>query len=175
MQISNLRAAINSGLVRSNRWRVLVDFPAYAGTNADGQQASILARSTNTPASTLGVIDVAWGGRILPVPGDRTYEEFDITFIGVNDMFVYDAFQRWSENVNGSDSNRGLTVLSDVYSDFTLQLMDTNDNITKTFVLNDAFPSVVGAMSMDAGEMDGYSTFQVTVRYVSYSQPNVTL
>jgi hypothetical protein len=174
MQISSLRAAINSGLVRSNRWRVLVDYPTYAGTTQDSQQASILARSTNTPASTLGVIDVSWGGRILPVPGDRTYEEFDITFIGVNDMNVYNAFVRWSENMNGSDSNQGLTSLSDVYSDFTLQLMDTNDNITKSYVLGDGFPSVVGPMSMDAGEMDGYSTFQVTIRYVSYSQPGVT-
>ena len=175
MQISTLRNQISSGLVRSNRWRVLVDFPAYAGSNADGTQASVLARSTNTPSSTVGVIELAWGGRQVPIPGDRTYEEFDITFIGVNDMKVYNAFQRWSENINGSDSNRGLTDLSVIFSDFTLQLMDVNDNITKTFVLHDGWPAVVGQMSMDAGEMDGYSTFQVSIRYVNSSQPNVTL
>jgi hypothetical protein len=174
MQIQMLRNQISSGLARTNRWRVLVDFPAYAGTNADGLQASVLARSTNTPASTVGVIDLAWGGRLIPIPGDRTYEEFDITFIGVNDMNVYNAFQRWSENINGSDSNRGLTNLGDIFSDFTLQLMDTNDNITKTYVLHDGWPSVVGQMSMDAGEMDGYATFSITVRYVNSSQPNVS-
>ena len=175
MQISQLRQQISSGLARTNRWRVLVDFPAYAGTNADGYQASVLARSTNTPASTVGIIDLAWGGRQIPIPGDRTYEEFDITFIGVNDMNVYNAFQRWSENINGSGSNRGLTNLGDIFSDFTLQLMDTNDNITKTYVLHDGWPAVVGQMSMDAGEMDGYATFIVTIRYVNSSQPNVSL
>lgn len=174
MQISQLRQSISSGLVRTNRWRVLVDFPTYAGTNADGQQASVLARSTETPASNIGVIEVNYGGRTIPIPGDRTYEEFNITFIGVNDMNVYNAFQSWSENINGSDSNSGLTNLADIFSDFTLQLMDVDDNITKTYVLHDGWPHTVGPMSMDAGEMDGYSTFSIAIRYVSNSQPNVS-
>jgi hypothetical protein len=175
MQISKLRAAIKSGLVRSNRWRVLVNFPGYAGNGANGEQASLQARTTNTPPSTMGVIDLTWGGRNLPIPGDRQYEEFTVTFIGVNDMNVYNAFQKWSENVNGSDSNRGLTNLDDIMNDVSLELMNVNDVVTKTYILHDAWPSVVGQMSMDSGEMDGYSTFDVTFRYVNYTQPGVTL
>lgn len=175
MQISSIRAAISSGLVRNNRWRVLVNFPSYAGSGADGQQASLLARTTNTPSSNMGVIDLTWGGRNLPIPGDRTYEEFTVTFIGVNDMKVFNAFQAWSENINGSDSNAGLTDLSLIMNDITLNLMDVNDQITKTFLLHDAWPSVIGQMSLDSGEMDGYSQFDVTFRYISYTQPGVTL
>jgi len=175
MQISQLRAAIRSGLVRSNRWRVTVNFPGYAGTGADGQQASLLARTTNTPSATIGVIDLTWGGRNLPIPGDRTYEEFTVTFIGVNDMNVYNAFQKWSENINGSDSNKGLTNLDTIMNDLQLELLDVNDNVTKTYLLHDAWPATVGQMSMDSGEMDGYSQYDVTFRYVSYTQPNVTL
>lgn len=175
MQISMLRNSISSGLARNNRWRVLVDFPVYAGTNADAQQASILARSTETPASSIGVIEVNYGGRTIPIPGDRTYDEFTVTFIGVNDMNVYNAFQRWSETINGSESNQGLTNLGDIFSDFTLQLMDVDDNITKTYVLHDGWPHIVGPMNMDAGEMDGYATFQISIRYVYNSQPNVSL
>lgn len=175
MQISQLRAAIRSGLVRSNRWRVLVNFPGYAGNGSDGQQASLLARTTNTPSATVGVIDLTWGGRNLPIPGDRQYEEFTVTFIGVNDMNVYNAFQAWSENVNGSETNRGLTDLEQIMNDVQLELMDVNDQVTKTFLLHDAWPSIVGQMSLDSGEMDGYSQFDVTFRYVQYSQPGVTL
>jgi len=174
MQISQLRAAIKSGLVRSNRWRVLVNFPAYAGSGTNGQQASLLARTTNTPASNIGVIDLTWGGRNLPIPGDRTYEEFTVTFIGVNDMNVFNAFQKWSENINGSESNKGLTNLDNIMNDVTLEMMDVNDNVTKTFVLHDAWPATVGQMSLDSGEMDGYSQFDVVFRYVHYTQPSVT-
>ena len=175
MQISALRNAIKSGLVRSNRWRVLVNFPGYAGTGANGQQASLLARTTNTPSATMGVIDLTWGGRNLPIPGDRTYEEFTVTFIGVNDMNVYNAFQKWSENINGSSSNRGLTNLDTIMNDVTLEMMDVNDQVTKTYILHDSWPATVGQMSLDSGEMDGYSQFDVVFRYVEYSQPNVTL
>lgn len=175
MQISQLRAAIKSGLVRSNRWRVTVNFPGYAGSGADGQQASLLARTTNTPSATVGVIDLTWGGRNLPIPGDRTYEEFTVTFIGVNDMNVYNAFQKWSENINGSESNKGLTNLEQIMNDVTLELLDVNDQVTKTYILHDGWPATVGQMSLDSGEMDGYSQFDVTFRYVQYTQPNVTL
>lgn len=175
MQISQLRQAIRSGLVRNNRWRVLVNFPGYAGNAQNGQQASLLARTANTPSATIGAIDLTWGGRNLPIPGDRTYEEFTVTFIGVNDQQVYNAFQKWSENINGSDSNRGLTNLDNIMNDVTLQLLDVNDQVTKTYVLHDAWPQVVGQMTMDSGEMDGYATYDVTFRYVQYSQPNVTL
>jgi hypothetical protein len=175
MQISQLRAAIKSGLTRSNRWRVLVNFPGYAGNAGNGQQASLLARTTNTPSATVGVIDLTWGGRNLPIPGDRQYEEFTVTFIGVNDMNVYNAFQKWSENVNGSESNRGLTDLEQIMNDVQLELMNVNDQVTKTFILHDAWPAIVGQMSLDSGEMDGYSQFDVTFRYVQYSQPGVSL
>lgn len=175
MQISQLRQAVRSGLVRTNRWRVTITLPGYAGSQADSQQASLLARTTSTPSANVGVIDLTWGGRNLPIPGDRTYEEFTVTFIGVNDQNVYNAFQKWSENINGSDSNKGLTNLDDIMNDITLELLDVNDNVTKTYTLHDAWPSVVGQMSMDSGEMDGYAQYDVTFRYVSYDQPNVTL
>ena len=172
--ISQLRGAIRSGLTRTNRWRVVVNLPSYAGSNSDGQQAALLARTTATPSSTVGTIEVSWGGRNLPVPGDRTYEDFQVTFIGVNDMKVYNAFQKWSEAMNGSESNSGLTNLDEIMSDITLQLLDVNDVVTKTFVLIDAWPSVVGQMSMDAGAMDAFAEFDVNFKYTSYTQPNIT-
>ena len=175
MQISQLVSAISSGLTRTNRWQVLFSFPTYAGSNTDGLQASLLARSTSTPASNIGVIEVPWGGRELPVPGDRTYDQFDVTFISVNDMNVFNAFQAWSENINGSASNNGLGSLAGAYANITLNLLDTNDQITKTWILNDAWPPVVGAMTMDAGEMNNFGTFSVTLRYTNYTQPGVTL
>jgi T4-like virus tail tube protein gp19 len=175
MQILSLGQAIKSGLVRSNRWRVVVNFPGYAGNGADGAQAALLARTTNTPSANIGVIDLTWGGRNLPIPGDRTYEEFTVTFIGVNDMKVYNAFQKWSENINGSDSNRGLTNLDTIMNDITLELLDVNDQVTKTYLLHDSWPAAVGQMSLDSGEMDGYSQFDVIFRYISYTQPNITI
>lgn len=166
--ITAFRGAVRSGLVRQHKWQVQVNFPDYAGSNDAVRQASLLARTTTTPSSTLGVIEVGWGGRTLPVPGDRTFEEFTVGFIGVNDFNVRNAFERWSEAINGSATNTGLTALDDFMRDIQLDLMDVNDNITKTYILKDAYPTIVSGMDMDSGAMDSYAEFQVTFRYINY-------
>jgi hypothetical protein len=167
--ISAFRGAIRSGVQRQHKWEVQINFPAYAGSNDTVRQASLLARTTALPESTLGVMDVNWGGRTLPLPGDRTYGEFSINFIGVNDNNVYFAFQRWSEAINGSDSNSGLTALDDFMRDVQLQLKDMGDATTMTYILRDAWPTVVSGVELDSGALDSYTDFTVTFRYVNYS------
>lgn len=166
--ITEFRNALKSGVLRQHKWSVLVNFPDFAGNNDNVRQASLLARTAATPASNLGVIEVPWGGRVLPLPGDRTYEEFTVTFIGVNDMNVRNAFERWSENINGSQSNTGIVNPEDFVKDIQFDLMNINDEIVKTYNLKDAFPSVVGGMDMDAGSQDSFSEFTVTFRYINY-------
>lgn len=167
--ITAFRGAVRSGVVRQHKWQVQINFPEYAASNDTVRQASLLARTTSTPSSTLGVIEVPWGGRILPLPGDRTYEEFTVTFIAVNDMNVRNGFERWSEAMNGSETNTGLTALDDFMRDISLDLMDVNDNVTKTYVLKDAYPTVVGSLELDAGSVDSFAEFSVTFRYVNYA------
>lgn len=166
--ISEFRGAIKSGLVRQHKWRIVFDWPAGVGTVDAARQASLLARTASVPQSMIGVIELGWGGRILPWPGDRAYEEFTVNFIGVNDHNVRDALEQWSEAINGSESNTGLTDMDDFSRDITLQLLDASDRVTKTYVLRDAWPSIVGTSELDAGAMDTYAEFSVTFRYVTY-------
>jgi len=173
-RISELRQALASGLQRQHRWQIVFSFPTYAGTGADGEQASLLARTASMPASTLGVIEVNYSGRVLPIAGDRTYEEFTVNFIEVNDHKVRAALEKWSENINGSTSNTGISNLNDYMRDITLNLLDASDKITKTYVLKDAFPSVVGAGDLDQGAMDTYVEFPVTFRYIEYQIAGIT-
>lgn len=166
--VTEFRNAIRSGLARQHKWRCIINFPDFAGGNADVKQASLLARTANTPSSTVGVIDLPWGGRILPVPGDRTFEEFTVNFIAVNDMNVRNAFERWSEGINGSASNTGFVNLDDFTKDLQFDMLDVNENVTKTYVLKDAWPQMVEGMTMDSGSQDSYAEFQVVFRYVNF-------
>ncbi|BAU39994.1 hypothetical protein [Ralstonia phage RSP15] len=166
--ITSFRNALRAGLTRQHKFRVLVNFPTYAGNNDSVRQASLLARTTAVPSSTVGVIELMWGGRQLPLPGDRTYEEFTCTFISTNDHTIRNAFERWSEAINGSDSNTGLTNSDDYMRDIQFDLLDASDNVVKTYLLKDAWPTVVGAMDMDAGAQDSFGEFPVTLRYLNY-------
>lgn len=167
--ISQFRAAIKSGLVRQHKWRVLINFPEVAAGTDAIRQASLLARTATSPSSNLGVIELNWGGRVLPVPGDRIFEEFPVTFIAVNDMNVRDAFERWSQLINGNDTNTGLSNLDDGFRDIQFDLLDQNDQVTKTYVLRDAYPLTVAGMDLDAGATDSFAEFQVVFRYINWS------
>lgn len=172
--ITEFRQAIKSGLVRQHKWRITFNFPTYAGSGEDGRQASLQARTANIPSSTLGVMEVPYGGRVLPLPGDRQYEEFTTNFIAVNDHKVRNALESWSENINGSESNVGLSALEDFMRDITLELLDSQDRVTKVYVLKDAWPVIVGQSDLDQGSQDSFVEFPVTWRYINY-ESNTTL
>lgn len=167
--ITEFRSAIKSGVVRQHKWRVIFNFPAYASTSEVAHQGSLQARTANVPSSTLGVMELPWGGRVLPLPGDRQYEEFTTNFIAVNDHKVRDALERWSEGINGSESNLGLSNLADYMRDIVLEMLDSQDNVTKVYVLKDAWPVIVGASDLDQGSQDSFVEFPVTWRYINYA------
>ena len=88
MSVQDLKNAVKSGLYRNHKWRVFLNFPEFAGTADVVKQASVLARISKTPPSTMGVIEVPFEGRTVPIPGDRSFEEFAVTILATNDMRV---------------------------------------------------------------------------------------
>ena len=166
--ITDFKSALASGVQRQHKWRVLLSFPASVVVANDTiREASLLATTTSTPTSQIGVIEVAWGGRIVPIPGDRNFStEMPITFVSVNDDATYEAFMRWQNALNTYAGNT--SVSSDVYADIELQLLDQSDNVTSAFVLRDAFPVTVGEKALDATAMDSFSQFDVSIRYTYF-------
>lgn len=165
--ITDFKNSIKSGLVRQHKWRVVFSMPSFAAVGDTSQAASLQARTSQIPASNIGVMEVNWGGRTLPLPGDRRYDEFTTNFVAVNDHNVRDALEKWSEGINGSESNTGLINSDDYMRDVTLQLLDQNDNVTKEYVLRDAWPSIVGQSDLDQGALDSFVEFPCTWRYVN--------
>lgn len=165
--ITDFKSALASGVQRQHKWRVLLSFPAsVVVANETIREASLLATTTSTPTSQIGVIEVSWGGRIVPIPGDRNFStEMPITFVSVNDDATYEAFMRWQDAMNSFEGNYGV---SDVYADIELQLLDQSDNVTSSFVLRDAFPVTVGEKALDATAMDSYATFDCSIRYTHF-------
>lgn len=165
--VTNFRSAINrhNGIQRQHRWRVNLSFPNAVATSDDTRDASLLATTTTTPKSVLGEILIPWGGREMPMPGDRKFEPLSITFIGVEDDFHHTLFEAWSEQFNGSDSNTAAGDFVDLYADIEIELLDKNDNVVKTYVLEQAWPQEVGELTLDQSAQDAFNQFTVIVRY----------
>ena len=74
------------GGVRPNLFQVQHEFPELAKPS-DASLESYLCKSAALPASTVGTVELPFRGRVLKVPGDRTFESWTATF------YMDDAFE----------------------------------------------------------------------------------
>lgn len=172
--ITNFRSAIerHRGVQRQHRWRVNLSFPAAVASSEETRDASLLAITTTTPKSVMGEIMVPFGGREMPLPGDRKFEPITMTFIGVEDDFHHSLFEAWSEQFNGTDSNTASGEYVDLYRDIEIQLLDKNDNVVKSYMLESAWPQEVGELNLDQTAQDSYGQFSIILRFFKSRNPN---
>ncbi|QZI90463.1 hypothetical protein MYOV003v1_p0139 [Vibrio phage 207E48.1] len=172
--VQDFRAALQrrGGVGRQHRWRVIVNLPPFAASPDLLKDASLMALTTQTPNGVLGEISIPWGGREIPLPGDRKYEVFPITFIASEDDSVHTAFEIWQQGINGDRNNASTIANDDSMRDFTLQLLDQNDSVVKEYVLEGAWPQEVGQLELDQTAQDSYGQFTVNLRYIMSTTAN---
>lgn len=166
-RITDFRAGVtkHGGVMRQYRWRFNFSFPASVASSDETKDVSVMAITSTTPKSVLGELMIPFGGREMPLPGDRKFEPISVTFIGVEDDFHHTIFERWSEAFNGTESNTAVAALEDLYKDIEIELLDKNDNVIKTYKLEDAWPQEVGELTLDQTSQDSYSQFTVVLRF----------
>jgi hypothetical protein len=102
-RIADIRATLKGGGARPNLFEVSI--PAKAGifayTGNDSQnEAKILVKAAQLPASNVASIDVPFRGRIMKVAGDRTFDTWTVTVINDVDFALRTAFQNWMQAIN---------------------------------------------------------------------------
>lgn len=169
MSISQFKANLSGGGARSNRFEVLVEFPAFAGGSEEIRKTPFLVTSTQLPGSTLGVIERMFRGRPLKLAGDRVVDEWPVSFLNDTDFALRDAFERWHNAINGFNSNTGISTPDEYMSTVTVYQLDSNDNRIKEYVLRMAFPSVVSPIELGQDTNDTIEEFEVTFQYSDMS------
>jgi len=172
--ISEFKAALTGGGARSNRFEVLVEFPAFAGGSEDTRKTPFLVSSTSLPASTLGTIERPFRGRALKLAGDRTFDEWTASFVNDTDFALRDAFERWQNAINGYNSNTGLTSPEDYMTTVSVYQLDSQDNRIKEYILKMAYPSNVGAIELGQDTNDSIEEFEVSFQFSDMTSNTTT-
>jgi hypothetical protein len=171
MNIDNFRKVFKGG-TRQNRFRIDGDL-FVAGTErkfsqltADGQ---LLAKATQVPPSTIGIIPVPFRGRIAKVPGDRQYLEWPIVIYDT-DSDIYRLFQAWSESLNQHSSNTRTSGFGDTketgLTTWSVDHLDLNgDRVLKKVTLHNCWPVEVGSIDLSYDALDTVVEFPVTIAY----------
>ena len=124
------------------------------------------------PGSTMGVVEQPFRGRVLKLAGDRTFDEWEVTFVNDTDFALRNAFERWHNFINGYNSNLGTSAPGDYMSTVTVYQLDNKDNRIKEYVLQLAWPTVVAPIEVGQDQNDQIEMFSVTFAYSDINNGN---
>jgi len=152
------------GGARPNKFRVQITWPGLVGT--PNVRDEIVVNAAGLPASVIGVIPVPYKGRQIPVPGDRTFEDWTITVINDTTFSHRNAFERWLNAVNGHESNlQNTDSYKNLLGTVDIVQLDRDDRIIKTVKLFNAFPTNVAQIDLGYDQNDMLEQYTVTWSY----------
>ena len=133
--------------------------------------ATYLCKSAALPASTVGTVELPFRGRVIKVPGDRTFESWTATFYMDDAFELRGAYEKWVELTNTVDANTAAGNISDILKDITVTQMDkfggsaTGFKNIREYKLISAFPVSVSQVSIAYDNNDSYEEFDVEFAY----------
>ena len=172
--IDDFKANLIGGGARANQFRVTITAPTGIAIGLDVRRTSFLVRSANLPAQTLGEIPLAFRGRNIYIAGDRTFDEtWTTTFMNDTDFMIRNAMERWSNGINDLADNTGVISPADYQSDLTVEQLDRDDTVLKTYIFRSAWPTGIAAIELTSDAADAIEEFEVTWRYQHFEASGV--
>ena len=171
----NLQTFINKfqGGTRPNRFRISgTSLTPGTGTGTDGLFRETHCTAATIPESIVGIIPIPFRGRVYKFPGDRTYNEWNVTILDdIGDQKTWDFFHNWSERFNEHDQNIGVdrAHVTQYCQDLTVELLDHNKDATiRKMLLLNAWPVQVGPVTLDINAANQLGSFQVQIAYTHF-------
>ena len=164
--IDDFKANLIGGGARANQFRVTITAPTGIAIGLDVRRTSFLVRSANLPAMSLGEIPIAFRGRNIYIAGDRTFDEqWTTTFFNDTDFMIRNAMERWSNGINDLADNTGVIAPADYQTDLTVEQLDRDDAVLKSYIFRSAWPLSVSSIDLTSENATAIEEFSVTWRY----------
>ena len=172
--INDFKANLIGGGARANQFRVTITPPPGIAIGLDVRRTSFMCKGTNLPAQELTPIEVPFRGRKIYIAGDREFgETWTTTFINDTDFMVRNALERWSNGINDLALNTGVIDPADYQTDLTVEQLDRDDTILKTYIFRSAWPVSISAIELTSEAADALEEFECTWRYQHFEASGV--
>ena len=148
-------------------------------------KVAFLTNSVNIPGIELGVAKQSTYTNNIPIPGDMMeFDDFNIRFLVDEDLRNYMEIQNWMRGLGFPESlqqiyefqnsNEDFTqpdrTQMNLYSDGTLLINTSNDNLNYQISFRRMFPYRLSELSFDATNTDEeYFTAEVSFKYMMYN------
>ena len=172
--IDDFKANLIGGGARANQYRVTITPPSGIAIGLDVSRTSFLCTAAALPGATLGTFDVPFRGRIITIAGDRpAFPEWTTTFYNDTDFMIRNAMERWNNGINDFANNTGVTSPSDYQTDLTVEQLDRDDTVLKSYILRNCFPLSVADIPLTSAEATEIETFDVVWKYQHFEASGV--
>ena len=172
--IDDFKASLIGGGARANQYRVTITAPTGITIGLDVRRTSFLVTAANLPGMTLPEITIPFRGRSIYIAGDREFgDPWTTTFINDTDFMIRTAMERWSNGINDLADGTGAISPSDYQTDLTVEHLDRDDTVLKTYIFRSAWPTSVAAIELTNEAADAIETFEVTWRYQHFEASGV--
>lgn len=185
-----LVSILNSGTGNTGGQAQVFTAGALAAPSATGQSAggtdgarrlgAFSIKAAQIPASTVGVIEVPFRGRMLKIAGDRSFEPWSITINNDTSFVLRSYFEKWMEAIqlydeNATEFDYGEFSSSDpqylkYMAPMRVTQLDRRGNATRSYDFIDVWPSNLSAIDLDYGSNDAIEEYTVELQ-VQYFRP----
>ena len=175
--ILEFQKAIRGG-VRPNLFSVFHTWPQGTSlsepivdgvSGSKGAAVTYMCKSAALPATNVGTVELPFRGRVIKVPGDRTYETWTGTFYNDDAFKMRSAYEKWIQITNGVDANVAEADVSDIFKNITVAQFDKFGSeklkVIRSYELVQAFPVSVSQISVAYDNNDSYEEFDVEFAY----------
>ena len=171
--LDEFKANLIGGGARANQFRVTFNTPGAIATGLDVRKASFLIKAAALPGQTIGEIAIPFRGRNLYIAGDREFEVWETTVINDTDFNIRNAMERWLNAINDTATNTGLSNVADYTADLTVEQLDRDDTVLKSYILRNCMPQGTGAIELSYETTNAIEEFSVTWRYSHFEASSV--
>lgn len=169
--VDDFKSKLRGGGARANLFKATINFPAYAG--GDVELTSFMCRSAQLPASSTGVIEIPFRGRLLKIAGDRTFDDWNVSIFNDTNFGTRDAMERWLNGINAHTGNSGLVNPVDYQADLVVEQLDRDETVLKKYNFRGAFPIAMTGIQLDYAQQGEIETFDVQFA-IQYWESNTT-
>ena len=163
--------ALNNSGARPNLFDVQLDsFPEIGLTSSE---FTFACKASAIPAMTVGVVEVPYFGRVVKVPGNKTFDNWSVTIINDEGFEVRNAMEKWMVLMGGHANNlSNFGAASEGGANAALygealvkQYSKSSETALQTYKFVNIFPVNVSEIALEWGTNDTIEEFTVEFAY----------
>jgi len=137
-----------------------------AGLNAS--EFTFACKAAQIPSSAVGVVEVPYFGRVVKVPGNKTFENWSVTIINDEGFEIRNAMEKWITAMGTHEGNVATISAGDgtLYGQATVnQYAKAGGTVLEAYNFVNIFPINVAAIDLAWETNDAIEDFTVEFAY----------